>query len=76
MLYRNESRIGATCAMAGSVLLFVGTSLHPLEANPNEAMAAFAEYAADHLWVASHLMQLAGVALMEAALLVRGRAAG
>jgi hypothetical protein len=69
MLYRNESRIGATCAMAGSVLLFVGTSLHPLEANPNEAMAAFAEYAADHLWVTSHLMQLAGVALMEAALL-------
>lgn len=69
MLYRSESRIGAMCAIAGSVLLFVGTYLHPQEADPNEAVAAFAEYAADHLWVASHLTQLAGVALMVAALL-------
>jgi hypothetical protein len=50
-------------------LLFVGTYLHPLEADPNEAVAAFTEYAADHLWVASHLTQLAGVALMVTALL-------
>lgn len=69
MLYRSESRIGATCAIAGSVLLFVGTYLHPLEADPNEAVAAFTEYAADQLWVASHLVQLAGVALVVAALL-------
>ena len=69
MLYRSESRIGAMCAIAGSVLLLVGTYLHPLKADPNEAVAAFAEYAADHLWVASHLMQLAGVVLMVAALL-------
>ena len=69
MLSRSESRIGATCAIAGSVLLLVGTYLHPLKADPNEAVAAFAEYAADHLWVASHLMQLAGVAVMVAALL-------
>lgn len=66
---RRESRIGATCAIAGSVLLFVGTYLHPLEADPNEAAAAFTEYAADHLWIASHLSQLAGVALMVVALL-------
>jgi hypothetical protein len=69
MLSRRESRIGAMCAIAGSVLLFVGTSLHPLEADPNEAVAAFTEYASDHLWVASHLTQLLGVALMVAALL-------
>src|SRR5262245_14416816 len=69
MVYRSESRIGATCALAGSVLLFVGTYLHPLTADPNEAVAAFTEYAADQLWVASHLMQLAGVTLMVAALL-------
>jgi hypothetical protein len=73
MRYRNESRIGATCAIAGSVLLFVGTYLHPLKADPNEAVAAFTEYAADHLWVASHLMQLAGVALIVAALLFLAR---
>jgi hypothetical protein len=69
MGYRSESRIGATCAITGSVLFFVGTYPHPLEANPNDAVAAFTEYAANHLWVTSHLTQLAGVALMVAALL-------
>jgi len=64
------SRIGATCAITGSVLLFVGTYLHPMGADPNQAVAAFTEYAADHLWVASHLTQLAGVSLMVAALLL------
>ena len=66
---RNESRIGAMGAVTGSVLLFVGTYLHPMAADPNDAVAAFTEYAADHLWVASHLTQLAGVALMVTALL-------
>src|SRR5437870_11027642 len=69
MLSRSESKMAATCALAGSVLLFIGTYLHPLAADPNEAIAAFTEYAADRLWVASHLTQLAGVALMVAALL-------
>ena len=63
-------RVGATCAVAGSLLLAVGTYLHPLGADPNEPVAAFAEYAADHLWVASHLTQLTGVVLMVAALLI------
>lgn len=63
------SRTGATCAVTGSVLLFIGTYLHPQGADPNQAVAAFTEYAADHLWVASHLLQLAGVALMVGALL-------
>ena len=69
MLYRSESRIGAVCAIAGSVLLFIGTYLHPMKADPNEAVAAFTEYAADRLWVASHLTQLAGVVLVVTALL-------
>jgi hypothetical protein len=68
-LSRQESRAGALCAIFGSILLFIGTYLHPMGADPNEAIAAFTEYAADHLWVASHLTQLAGVALMAAALL-------
>lgn len=68
-MYRRESRIGATCSITGSVLLLVGTYLHPMKADPNEAVAAFTEYAVDQLWVASHLMQLAGVTLMVAALL-------
>jgi len=67
---RSESRIGAMCAVAGSMLLFIGTYLHPMQADSNEAVAAFSEYAADHLWVASHLTQLVGIALMVAALLL------
>jgi hypothetical protein len=63
------NRVGATCAIGGSLLLFLGTYLHPQSADPNDAVAAFTEYAADHLWVASHLIQLAGVALIVAALL-------
>ena len=69
MQHRNASKAGATCAIAGAALLLVGTYLHPMEANPNEPVAAFTEYAADDFWVFSHLMQLAGVASMVAALL-------
>ena len=61
--------MGATCAIAGSVLLFIGTYLHPREADPSDALAAFTEYAADRLWITSHLTQLGGVALLVAALL-------
>jgi hypothetical protein len=73
MLSRSERRIGATCAIAGSVLLFIGTYLHPMTADPNDVVAAFTEYAANRLWVASHLTQLAGVALAVAALLLLAR---
>jgi len=69
MQHRNASKAGATCAIAGAALLFVGTYLHPVEANPNEPVAAFTEYAADDFWVFSHLMQLVGVASMVASLL-------
>ena len=69
MQHRNASKAGATCAVAGAASLCVGTYLHPMEANPNEPVAAFTEYAADNFWVSSHLIQLAGVALMMAALL-------
>jgi hypothetical protein len=72
-LSRRSSRAGAVCAIAGSLSLFVGTYLHPMSTDPNDALAAFTEYAADRLWVASHLTQLAGVALMVAALLLLTR---
>ena len=70
MRMRSASGVGTACAIAGVGLLFVGTYLHPMEADPNDLAAAFAEYAADHLWVASHLMQLAGVVSMVVALLL------
>ena len=66
----SASRAGATCSILGVGLLLVGTYLHPMEADPNVPAAAFAEYAADSLWVASHLLQLAGVASMVVALLL------
>jgi hypothetical protein len=70
MVSRRANQTGAACAIAGSILLFIGTYLHPMGADPNQAAAAFAEYAADRLWVAGHLMQLGGLALIVAALLL------
>jgi hypothetical protein len=66
-------KVGAVCAIGGSVLLFAGTYLHPMEADPNDAVEAFTEYAADELWIASHLMQLTGFTLIVAALLCLAR---
>ena len=68
-----DSRIGPIAAILGAVLLFVGSYLHPMSADPNVTVAAFTEYAADHHWVASHLMQLFGVLLMAAALMLLSR---
>jgi uncharacterized membrane protein (DUF2068 family) len=70
---RSSGKVGSICAIAGGFLLMLGTYLHPMSADPNDPVAAFTEYAADHLWVASHLTQLAGVALMVAALIVLSR---
>src|SRR5262252_3918617 len=67
------SRLGPGAAILGGVLLFVGTYLHPMGADPNVPLAAFTEYAADRLWVFSHLTQLLGVVLMVAALVLLSR---
>src|SRR5206468_10518867 len=67
------ARIGAVAAMSGAVTLFVATLLHPMSADPNDPPAAFAEYAADRLWVASHLGQFLGVAALGVALVALGR---
>jgi len=66
-------KLGSAAAIAGSILLMTGTILHPSGADPSDLVAAFSEYAADRLWVASHLTQLAGVMLMTAALLFLAR---
>jgi hypothetical protein len=62
------ARIGAVAAPTGAVLLLVSTLLHPLGADPNDAPAAFAEYAADPFYVWSHIGQFAGFALIGTAL--------
>lgn len=66
--YQPLARIGSVAAVTGAILLFVSTLLHPLDSDPNDAPAAFAEYAADSLWVWSHLGQFLGVALLGMAL--------
>jgi len=73
MSERNNHKLGAIAAIAGALLLFAGTFLHPLGADPNDPLAAFTEYAADPLWVTSHLMQLIGLLLMVVALLLLSR---
>jgi hypothetical protein len=73
MQMRAGSRIGPIAAVAGAVLLFVGTYLHPMSADPNVPLAAFAEYAASNNWVAIHLMQLFGVVLITASLVLLSR---
>ena len=64
------SRLGPLLAFVGVVLLLTGTVLHPMQADPVMAEAAFAEYAADRHWVASHLLQLAGTWATIASLLL------
>ena len=49
--------------------LFAGTALHPMGADPNDAAAAFTEYALDKHWVWSHLAQFIGVVLLALALI-------
>jgi hypothetical protein len=67
------SRFIPIAAISGALFLFAGTYLHPMNADPNVPSAAFTEYAADHHWVASHFMQLLGIALMVAALILLSR---
>ena len=62
------SRVGGVAAIVGAVVLLAATMLHPLDADPNDAAAAFAEYTLDPYWLASHLGQLLGVVLIVAGL--------
>ena len=68
MTGQHLARIGAAAAVSGAVTLFIATLLHPVPADPNDAPVAFAEYAADRVWVASHLGQFVGVAILGIAL--------
>jgi hypothetical protein len=62
------SRVGGISAILGVIVLLVATMLHPLGAHPGNAPVAFAEYALDRFWVATHLGQLLGVVLIGSGL--------
>ena len=66
----NAYKYGAIAGVTGAISLLAGTLLHPSGADPNEPHAAFTEYAAHHDWVAVHLIQLLGVALMVISLVL------
>ena len=70
---RDQLRSASVAAFGGALLLFGGTILHPSGADPNDAVAAFSEYADDQWWIASHLTQLLGVALIVCALIQLSR---
>ena len=70
---RYPVRSASVAAFGGALLLFGGTILHPSGADPNDAVAAFSEYADDEWWIASHLAQLLGVALIVCALIQLSR---
>jgi hypothetical protein len=65
---RHLARIGAAAGVLGAPLLLVSTLLHPLGTDPNDATAAFAEYAASSGWVWIHLGQFLGLVLIGLAL--------
>jgi uncharacterized membrane protein len=62
-------RIIAAAAGLGALMVIVGTYMHPMNADPNEPLAAFTEYAASRHWVFSHFLQLFGVILCVGTLL-------
>jgi hypothetical protein len=66
---KHLSRVGGIAAILGVVVLFAATWLHPLNAHPGDAPAAFAEYAREKTWVATHLGQLLGIILVSAGLI-------
>ena len=63
------SRLGGIAAILGVFVLVAATMLHPMDAHPGNAPAAFAEYALDRYWVATHLGQLLGVVLIATGLI-------
>ena len=73
---RPPQRSVAVLAVLGTVLLAAGTVLHPADADPGSPAAAFAEYASVGRgeWVASHLLQLGGVAAVVLVVVLLARA--
>jgi hypothetical protein len=62
------ARLGAVAAFAGAVLLLGFTLAHPAKSDPSDLPLAFAEYAADAFWGATHLGQFMGFAVLATAL--------
>jgi len=53
-------RMGSVAFIAGITIFLVSTLMHPAGEDPTNHPLVFAEYAQDHLWIASHMGQFAG----------------
>ena len=68
-----QKRLGKIAGVSGATLLLLGTFLHPVPDNPNDAGTAFPAYAADQFWVTSHLLQWLGIWFIVAVLVLLSR---
>ena len=68
--------VGATSGVLGVVFLMLGTALHPVPADGNDAAVAFGVYAevSRSVWLAAHLLPLVGITGMVLAMVLLSRA--
>ena len=71
---RKLLRLSATLLLAGILITFLAGMSHPDSAPANDDFASFTEYSQDADWVAVHLGQFAGMAVLIAGLLMLGLA--
>jgi hypothetical protein len=69
---RRYYRVGAASGVLGVVLLMLGTALHPVPDDGNDAAVAFGVYAevSRSVWLAAHLLPLAGISGMVLAMVL------
>jgi hypothetical protein len=67
---RPELRLSASLLLAGFVISVLSGLLHPENASANDHPAAFSEYAASNIWIAVHLGQFVGMAVLVCGLIV------
>jgi len=67
-------RIGAVAAVSGIAVEVVMQFLHPSQADPNDSVAAFEEYAHSQIWADVHIGQFAGTLLIVLGLVALSRA--
>lgn len=70
VLRRPELRLSATLLFAGVLVSLLAGLQHPDAASANDHPATFAQYAASDAWIAVHLGQFLGMALLLCGLLV------
>ena len=68
-----EDRVGAACAFIGCVLLGIGTSMHPMQADPIMRPPPSPNMPPHRNWITGHLLQFAGAALLFSFMLILSR---